>query len=50
MGRNERAVNYVTDASEYSYAQAGASGLKTQPLQAAQLVFLLSGLNSSGSS
>lgn len=50
MGCNEHAVNYVTDDGEYTYAQAGVAGVRTQPLQTAQVVFLLSSMNSSGSS
>lgn len=44
MGRNERAVNLVTEESEYSYETAHLTGIRTQPLQAAQLVFLLSAI------
>ena len=44
MGRNERAVNLVTEETEYSYETAHLTGIRTQPLQAAQLVFLLSAI------
>ena len=44
MGRNPAAVNLVTDDSEFTYREAGLTGVRTNPLQAARLVFLLSSI------
>ena len=45
MGRNPAAVNLVTDDSEFTYSDAGLTGTRTNPLQAARLVFLLSSVD-----